>query len=211
MILEGTFGKISAKVKKIIEEAIAINKQLSSLVQDLLEVIRSESGQLKFALEPVKIDEIIKEEIKDLSIKANEKKIKLIYDERKLPQVIGNPQKLKEVIINLIDNAIKYSKDKTKIIVNHEITKDTIITNVIDNGIGMTEEEKKHLFEKFYRIQNEETKNIPGTGLGLFIVKTLIRKMNGDIWVESKRGEGSTFSFSLKKQQAIINQEERRK
>lgn len=198
MAVGGSLGKVNSKIKSVLEEAKTINKQLSSLVSDLLEVIRSESGQLKFELEPVKIEEIIKEELKDLSLKAKGKNIKLVYEERNLPKVTANPQKLKEVITNLVDNAIKYSNEKTKVTISHEIAKDTVITNVIDNGIGMTKSEKEHLFEKFYRIRNEETKKITGTGLGLFIVKALIEKMNGDIWVESEKDKGSIFSFSLK-------------
>ncbi|PIZ00123.1 hypothetical protein COY62_04225 [bacterium (Candidatus Howlettbacteria) CG_4_10_14_0_8_um_filter_40_9] len=198
MVLDGSYGEISASIKTPVTTALSVSKQLSTLVSDLLEVLRSESGQMKFDLAPVNISPIISDIVKDLSIKAKTKKIKLHYVETKLPYVNSNEIKIKEVIINLIDNAIKYSPEGKNVYIKHAVSKDKVITEIQDEGFGMSKSEREHLFEKFYRIRTDETKEISGTGLGLFIVKALIKKMNGDIWVDSEKGKGTTFSFSLK-------------
>ncbi len=198
MILDGNMGKINGKVKDSLLNAQIVNKHLANLVADLLEVIRSESGKMQIELEQIDINDVAKEVIKSLSLKAKKKHIELEYEEIKNIEVIANRDKLREVLTNLIDNAIKYSPEKRKIIINHDKTKDMLTTNITDEGFGMTRSEKENLFEKFYRVKNDETKNIPVTGLGLFIVKTLIEKMGGDIKVESAKDKGSTFSFELK-------------
>lgn len=198
LVLDGTLGKVDKKVKDIITTVRTVNKQLSGLVTDLLEVIREETGQMKFELEPIDLSIIAKEVIQDMKIKASSRKISINYEQQKLPLVTGNKNKIQEIFINLIDNAIKYSPDNTEIRISHDIQKGEVVTSVSDQGIGMTEAEAANLFEKFYRIRNNETKNIPGTGLGLFIVRTILRKMNGDISVDSHKGKGSKFSFKLK-------------
>ncbi|MCL5093577.1 MAG: PAS domain-containing sensor histidine kinase [Patescibacteria group bacterium] len=198
MLLEGTFGKLTQKTKDSIKSALSANEQLSSLVADLLEMIRSESGQLKFDLEPCDINATVRDVVGSLRLKAKEKKIEIHFEEKKLPKVTSNPAKLKEVLTNLIDNAIKYSDPGKDITVSLDRVEDKVVANIKDNGFGMAEEEVTHLFEKFYRVPNEKASKISGTGLGLFIVKQLINKMGGEIWVGSEKGKGSTFSFSLK-------------
>lgn len=198
MVLEGSYGKISGAMKTPIATALSVSKQLSVLVSDLLEVLRSESGQMKFDLTPVNIPPIVSDIVKELSIKAKSKNIKLHYEETKLPYVNTNEVKIKEVFINLIDNAIKYSPEGKNVYIRHAFLKDKVITEIQDEGFGMSKMEREHLFEKFYRIRTDETKEISGTGLGLFIVKALIEKMDGEIWVDSEKGKGTTFSFAIK-------------
>jgi len=197
MVLDGSLGKINAKVKDSLQTASQVNKQLATLVTDLLEVIRSASGKMEIEIEPTDITEVAEDVVKSLILKAKEKGIKISYEKKKLPNVLSNKDKLREILTNLIDNAVKYSPKNTEIKVEYIRTKDRIVTSVADKGYGMTRSERKHLFEKFYRIKNEDTSHITGTGLGLFIVKALVEKMHGDLWVESERGKGSTFSFGL--------------
>lgn len=199
MALDGSLGKLNGKLKESITSAKTVNDQLSTLVSDLLEVIRSESGHMQFETENINIGDVILEIIKNSSYKAKKKKIKLEYIEKDIPLVIANQDKVKEIITNLVDNAIKYSPEKTNIKISHEILKEGVVTHVKDTGFGISEKERENLFEKFYRIRNDETKHISGTGLGLFIVKTLVEKMNGEIWVDSKKDKGTTFSFTLKR------------
>ena len=102
----------------------------------------------------------------------------------------------KQVVVNLVGNAVKYT-NKGEIVVKQYVEKNRLYIRVIDTGLGMTEEEKMHLFEKFYRIKAEETKDIRGTGLGLWITAKIIKEMNGNISVESIKGVGSHFIVSF--------------
>ena len=112
------------------------------------------------------------------------------------PRVLGNATRLKEVFVNLLSNAIKYNKKGGEVWISTERKGDRAIIHITDNGIGITPEDQKHIFGKFWRAKEvQETK---GTGLGLFIVKQLVELMSGKIWFTSTPGEGSTFSFSLR-------------
>ena len=100
-------------------------------------------------------------------------------------------------MINLMGNAIKYTQEGGEVRVFHEVKGQEILTHVKDNGFGISRDAQSKIFEKFYRVQTKETRNIQGTGLGLFIVKQLVEKMNGKIWFVSEKGKGTTFSFAL--------------
>ncbi len=198
MILNGNFGKVEKKMEEALKFTENSNKRLIKLVQDLLEVARSEAGKMGIRVEPVLIKENIKEVLKGLGNSAANKGIKLIYQElEKDIKVKADPYKLKEVITNLVDNAIKYTIKAGEITVNHEIEDNYLITNIKDQGIGISEENMKKLFTKFFRVRIKETQDIEGTGLGLFICKEIVERMGGKIWAKSQLGKGSTFSFSL--------------
>jgi len=109
---------------------------------------------------------------------------------------MAEKERLREIISNLLSNAIKYS-DKGNIEVSHEIENDLFVTHVKDEGVGISDKDQKMIFTRFFRVEEEAAKGIPGTGLGLFIIKELIQRMSGQIWFKSKSNAGSTFSFSL--------------
>lgn len=189
------------KFKDVEEHLVKINnanQRLGQLVNDLLEVARSEAGKITVDVAPLDIRETIKSVADELKPLADEKSISLSYNiPKEMPLVLGADDRLKEILVNLAGNAIKYTQNGGAVRIAHEIKKDEIITTVSDNGFGISQESQKKLFEKFYRVKTEKTERIQGTGLGLFIVKELIQKMNGKIWVESEEGKGSVFSFSL--------------
>jgi len=114
-----------------------------------------------------------------------------------LPKVLADQDRIKEVVVNLVGNAIKYNAEGGHVWVAHEVKGREVITRVNDDGFGISKEAQAKLFEKFYRVQTDKTRDITGTGLGLFIVKEIIEKMNGKIFVESEEGRGSVFGFSL--------------
>jgi signal transduction histidine kinase len=115
-----------------------------------------------------------------------------------LPHVLADADRIKEVVVNLVGNAIKYMGGAGNIAVSHEVTADGhVVTHIADTGLGISKEAQEKLFQKFYRVQTDKTKEITGTGLGLFIVKEIVEKMNGTIWATSEEGKGSVFSFSL--------------
>lgn len=193
------YGKnFSKDGKEVLRSATEINRQLSSLVNDLLEVARNETGRLTFDLEPIAVEEILAEVVKNSAFKAKDKKVKLSSRVTKVPRVIGNKQKIKEVLTNLVDNAVKYTPSGGAVHADLYLHDDRVFLSVSDNGIGLSEDNKKHLFEKFFRVKNKNTEGISGTGLGLFISKQIIEKCGGKIWATSEEGKGSTFYISLK-------------
>ncbi|MCK5320618.1 HAMP domain-containing histidine kinase, partial [Candidatus Parcubacteria bacterium] len=165
---------------------------------DLLEVARSEAGKMKIEMKEVDIGERINMVIKELESLAREKNIKMNYSCEKDFIVLSDEYKLSEVLVNIIGNAIKYTIDNGSIDISHSQKDGFLITRVKDHGIGMDKEQMEKLFTKFYRVQTDVTTKIEGTGLGLFICKEIIERMNGSIWVESEAGRGSIFCFSLK-------------
>lgn len=207
LILDGTTGAIPDATRAFIEKVIASNQRLIQLVNDLLEVARSQAGRLTIKVAPIDIAPPIASTLDELKSLADEKSVTMTYDASlpggaALPQVLADADRVKEVVVNLVGNAIKYMGGAGTITITHEFGVDakgvpTLITHIADTGLGMSVEAQQKLFEKFYRVQTDKTKDIAGTGLGLFIVKEIIEKMGGTISVESEEGKGSIFSFGL--------------
>ena len=198
MIASGDAGPVSSKLQELISPVAQSAKDLSKLVEDLLQVARSEAGRIEVEVKPISVSEQVKAVIHELKVVSDKKSIKVIYNpQSNLPKVLADPDKLKEVIKNLVDNSIKYTLEKGVITVEHEMKEKMLITHIKDTGLGISKENQKKLFQKFYRIKTEETKKIKGTGLGLWIIKQLLEKMNGKIWFISEEEKGSIFSFSL--------------
>jgi len=215
LILDGTTGPIPDPTRVFIEKVIASNQRLIQLVNDLLEVARSQAGRLTIKVAPIDIAPPIASSLDELKSLADEKSVTMTYnttlaDGAALPQVMADTDRIKEVVVNLVGNAIKYMGGAGSITVSHEfapavasLTSDgrnlpaMLITHISDTGLGMSADAQQKLFQKFYRVQTDKTKDITGTGLGLFIVKEMIEKMGGTIGVVSEEGKGSTFSFAL--------------
>ena len=198
LILDGIAGPVSGSLREILDKIQNANKRLINLVNDLLEVARSEAGRMTIQVAPTNIIAPIKDVLSELRPLAYEKSITMIYEpDSGLPSVLADAGRVKEIMVNLVGNAIKYTVGSGTVTVRHEIQGSELTTHIQDTGVGMPKDSQKKLFEKFYRIQTEKTRDITGTGLGLFIVRQLVEKMNGRIWVESEEGKGSIFSFSL--------------
>ena len=198
MILEGTAGALTDKMKQLITPVWSSNERLVQLVDDLLEIARSEAGRLDIKVAPHDLRENIRAVLREIKPLADKKHISLFYDEpQSLPMVALDPTRVTEVVMNFVSNAIKYNNEGGQIKIYHEIQKNMVVTHVEDNGFGMSPEDKKRLFEKFFRADAAKEKNIQGTGLGLFITKELVEKMHGSLEVTSTLGKGSRFSFSL--------------
>jgi len=114
-----------------------------------------------------------------------------------LPPVLGNQRRLDQVAANLIGNAIKYTPDQGRISISLREDDGFLILQVRDSGLGISLEDQRHIFDKFYRVESDATAKISGTGLGLSIVKAIIKKHSGRVWVESELGQGSTFTVLL--------------
>lgn len=196
MIFEGVAGKIDQKAKNHLEKVLANVKRLDALVDALLDVSRLEQGRMRFDMQSVDITQVISAVVSEIDVQAKEKKLKLSYQPlpSPCPFIFADPERLDQVFENIIGNAIKYTP-KGSISVYHRIEEDQLKTIVQDTGIGMAKQDMKDLFKRFYRIKNEKTADIPGTGLGLWITKEIVLKMNGQIYVESKEGIGSIFTI----------------
>lgn len=199
MIKEDFQQNIPSQIQEwfgIIDQSVA---RLNDLVNDLLNVSRLEQNRLDFVLTPVNADEMLKEIVSQLQFSAIEKKLQLNLELGNDTSLINvQADRLREVFTNLIGNAIKYTK-QGKVTVSKIVEKSTVRYLVQDTGIGLAPEDKEKLFMKFSRIANDQTKDIPGTGLGLWITKTIVEKMKGKIFVDSILGQGTVFTVVFEK------------
>lgn len=198
IIFEDFQATLTKETKKILQTVQNSNDRLVELVNNILVIARSDAGRMKIEVSPVSLKDNVQAVLEEVKPLAQDKNISLKYDQlSKLPQVLADSARLKEVMMNFVSNAIKYNNQGGWIKVSHQIKKASVITHVADNGLGLSEADQKHLFEKFFRSEADEFKEIEGTGLGLFITKELIEKMHGQVWFKSSKGRGTTFSFSL--------------
>lgn len=196
MILEGVAGKIDTKARDHINKAFANVKRLDILVNELLDVSRLEQGRIQFDMQPLDISAVICQVIEELKVKVDEKKLKITYQELSEPRakIFADSDRVAQILDNVIGNAIKYTF-KGGIQIFHQVDENNLKTIIKDTGIGMSPEDRRRLFEQFYRIQNEKTMDIPGTGLGLWITKELVHRMNGEIYADSMENVGSQFTI----------------
>jgi two-component system phosphate regulon sensor histidine kinase PhoR len=170
---------------------------ITELINDLLDIGRIEA-EVNLNMERCAFDEVITESVDELRDQAGSKQQTLVATlPPHLPPVWGNPLRLRQVVDNLVNNAIKYTPEGGKIVVWVEEYDSQVALHVSDTGLGIPHADQPYVFDKFYRVHSEETENITGTGLGLAIVKTIVEKHNGRVWVESEPGKGSTFTVLL--------------
>lgn len=197
MIMEGDFGEINPKAKDAVERVFQSTMNLMKIVEDLLNVSKIEQGGMKFTMEPFNLVEISSDMAKDLSITADKKGVKLTFESTDPECMVnGDKEKIRQVVLNLIDNSIKYTKEGTIVVsVNKEGSK--AVFRVKDTGMGMTPEIKATLFQKFARGEGARM-NTGGSGLGLYLAREIIEAHKGTVGVDSEgMGKGSTFHFEL--------------
>jgi len=199
MVLDGTFGEISEKSKKVLEKVYQMNERLIRLVNAFLGVSRIELGKIKLNLERISIEDLISEVMFEFEGQAKEKGLYLKFERPKipLPKMLIDEQKMREILTNIIDNAMKYTH-QGGINVRLESFKNKAKIAVADTGEGLTKEEISKLFEKFSRGSAGAKFWIEGVGLGLYVARKFVELHGGKIWVESKgKRKGSTFYIEL--------------
>ena len=203
MVLDGTMGKINDDVKNAAKVIKDSSVRLGTLVEDLLNVSRIEQNRIQINLQVISPKKIIEEAITELKVQAKNKNLSLKFlpHNKKLPLLNIYPEKLKQILINLIGNSIKYT-NKGGIEIKTQEKENKFLEIIIkDTGIGMTSKEKEKLFQKFYRVKNEDTEKITGTGLGLWITKELVEMMDGKITLDSIKDVGTQINLIFKIEQ----------
>jgi signal transduction histidine kinase len=170
--------------------------RMSRLILELLDVSRIETGRLEIRHEPIQWVHFVRELVQRHHTAVTDRRFHINVPEADVV-VLGDRDRLEQVIGNLLENAVKYSPEGSEIFVNVEERGDQIITSVCDRGIGIPTDELNQVFERFHRGRQVSSTNYGGLGLGLYITKQIVDRHGGSIWVESKEGSGTTFYFSL--------------
>lgn len=211
--IKGTLSILSPRVsqeyQKFADRALISIEELIKLIGDILTVSRFEMGKIKVTPQPLNIEEIFQEVINQFKGETDKMRVSLVFQNMtSVPQVLADPQRIREVIINLVSNGLKYGlsngptllPDKNSssgtLIISTKRKGNMLIVSVSDNGPGIKAEDLAHLFNRFVRLPSAQGQR-PGTGLGLYISRLIVESHGGKIWAESRLGEGTTFSFSL--------------
>lgn len=199
LLVKGKWGDLNKDQLERLEKIENHAQRLNSIVSDLLSISQIEARAIRVKKDVVNISDLIKSVITEMSVISGAKFQSIEFKAPDLPVfVLGDPDSIDEILINLIENSIVYSKNNQKIMITLEKDDLKCIIRVKDWGIGLTQEDQKHVFTEFYRVVQKKEEQSQGTGLGLAIVKKLVIQMKGNIWVESEGiNKGSTFSFSL--------------
>ncbi len=200
---------LDERAKGYLTAAQAASKHLGKLFQDLLDATKLDDGKIRPHFEPVEMVGLVKMISDGYISRAKEAKISFNFgssdassadQEHRMNQVVYgfvDTNFMREILDNLIENALKYTPEGGSIYVNVRGDGDRALINVTDTGIGISSDDLGHIFQKFYRADNSDTREIGGTGLGLYLVKQRVEAMGGKVWAESAFGEGSTFYVSL--------------
>lgn len=197
MLTEEYFGKLSEKQKESIKIITRNADRLDNIICDFLEISRIEAARLRFDFKETDIVQTVQEVVKFMDGFAKEKNIKLELDLGEIPSIQADPDRISQVLRNLINNAIKFSDENSKIIISAHKKEDYVLFSIHDYGCGLTPENQIRVFEPFYQAENANRRCHGGTGLGLAICRGIVESQKGKIWVESKLGQGCKFYFTL--------------
>ena len=207
MLTREMAGSLTDIQKNFVNSIVISAKRMINLIADLSGISQIESGHLKLDLAPVSLEAIINEVVSSQQLQITEKNQTLLIQlPENLPQVIADRFRITQIITNLISNAHKYTPEEKEIVLSAEVSPDhwnknenkrVIHISVRDKGIGISPEDQKKIFQKFFRATDLAIKDTPGTGLGLNITRNLVEMHGGSIWFESELRKGTTFHFTL--------------
>lgn len=205
MVLEGDAGKLNDMQRKLLEQSFISSQRMVYLIADLLNLSRLKTGKFVIEPRPTNLAEVIQSEVEQLVETAAGKDLKLVYNRPKtFPTLMLDETKIRQVIMNFVDNAIYYTPAGGKIEISLVENDHSVEFTVKDNGIGVPDSEQHHLFNKFFRAKNAQKARPDGTGLGLFMAKKVIVAQGGAIIFSSKVGKGSTFGFTFNKEKLAV-------
>ncbi len=198
MLLNQILGGLSDEQRQGLDVILRNTNRLDGLIQDILDVSRLESGTMKFIPKKTDIDTLVGQTVETMQASAGRKEITINADiEADVPGLIVDELRIKQVMTNLLNNAIKFSPDGTIINVKARKEKNDILFEIQDFGRGIPKDKQDKVFETFYQVDSGEDRKFGGAGLGLAVSKGIVVSHGGRIWVESREGKGSTFSFTL--------------
>lgn len=198
---EGLIEEDPQLANKFLSKAANNLDRLSYLIKDIDEISKLESGELSINFQQFDLYTLINEVIESLELKAKKHKIKLYFNDKpKIHSMVNaDREKIRQVLANLLSNSVKYGRENGTTEITLFELHDQILIEISDNGIGIDEENLPRIFERFFRTEKSRARDIGGSGLGLSIVKHILEAHQQTISVQSKEGEGSTFSFTLEK------------
>lgn len=199
LVLDQDFGSISSQQAEILQKGYQSNERMINLVNDLLNVARIEEGRFIYKFTRISFVSLIKETIDALQslIKIKNVAVKFNGSKGATLEIMGDQEKIKLAIQNLIENALNYSPAGSCVTISLKYDKIGLVFGVTDKGMGVPKDQQSRLFTKFFRGNNAVKMETEGTGLGLFIVKNIIEGHGGKVWFKSEEGKGSVFYFSL--------------
>ncbi len=197
--LQRSSNSFNPRQKQAIANALAENKRLAGLVSDLLDICRSDFNRLEVELQPLDVFPLVRQ-CRDLQSRVLQRVVRIETDQRlSAPpspyQALANPDRLTQVLMNLLENAAKYSAPESTITVRLSLA-ERLLIRIIDEGVGIPEADRPRIFERFYRASNIAT-TVAGTGLGLTLAQLLLEAMGGRLSLESSGADGSVFLLSL--------------
>jgi len=196
LILDGDTGEINELQKEFLGIVYQNSERLNNLINDLLDVEKIESGKIEMQFDNFSLTDIVTNAVKTMEPSADKKGLKIISGIKDGIELLGDSDRIMQVLINLISNAIKFTKEGSiKVELKSINGKPEIV--VRDTGIGISKSDQKRLFTKFFRADDEYTRSVGGTGLGLSITKTIIEKHGGEIKVKSEVNKGTEFRVIL--------------
>ena len=205
MMQNGIAGAVNPKQFKYLSNVITSGKHLLTIINDLLDISKVEAGKMDISLEWVELSPLLREVRSMMAELANHKNVALkIEVKHPLDRVHVDPARFRQILVNLISNAIKFNKDGGEVAVEICREEGHLVGSVRDTGIGISEENMRNLFTKFYQIDASSSRYYQGTGLGLALTRDLIELHGGEISVESTEGVGSTFAFRIPLQEAPV-------
>ena len=199
MILDGSYGKVDVKTKKVLSNVSISTERLVKIIEDLLNISRIELGKMDLERKPTDIKDMIDNICEEIKIKAQEKNLELIWEkpEARLPKLNIDELKIRQVVYNIVDNAIKYTKTG-KVEIKLSRKNSNLVINVSDTGRGFSKEDNAQLFELFSRGEAGTNTFVEGTGMGLYVAKKFVNLHQGKIWADSQgKNKGSVFHIEL--------------
>lgn len=198
MVLEGDVGAVNPGQQKVLSEAYASSERMVRLISDFLNVSRLQTGKFVIDAHPTDLAGIIGEEVEAMRQLAESHDMTLVYKPpKKFPVLNVDADKMRQVVMNFIDNAIYYSRPKSTIVVKAYLERDDVVVEVHDQGIGVPKAQQEQLFTKFFRAENARKQRPDGTGVGLFLARKVVTAQGGEIVFSSREGRGSVFGFRL--------------
>lgn len=198
VLMSGKICPVSDKQLEYCKILKENSERMMELVSDLLIVSRIEQGRMPLKKEKISLEDLVREILKRVEVFARASNVKISFKaEKGLPQILADPSQMKLVVENLLDNAIRYIREKGKIEIKLRKKGGDILFEIKDSGVGIPEKDQKFIFQKFFRSENALRQQTEGSGLGLYIVKSIIEKSGGNIGFESRENVGSAFWFAL--------------